>query len=124
MNNNENGYPDLNNLDPAVACVLTQGNRRQIDMHMDRTTRKKTLRERQKAAARRGKRALYDLPEELIQQVKSVAEAFHTTASQVAGLGLHLFMDQIESGEIDLNDYLIPIDNPRYENLLSWEKEE
>ena len=82
------------------------------------------MREREKAAARRGKRALYDLPEDLIQDVKTLAEKFHTSASQVAGLGLHLFLESVKRGEIDLNDYLVPIDNPRYENLLGLEKED
>jgi len=124
MKNNRNGYPDLENLDPAVASVLQQGSRRQREMHMRRSDRKKTIREREKAAARRGRRALYDLPEELILRVKKLAGEYRTSASQIAGLGLYMLLERVKTGEIDLNNHLVPIDNPRYENLLNWELED
>lgn len=72
-----------------------------------------------KAAGRRGRRAVYDLHPELIREVKRIAMEEGTTASQVAGLAIHMFLQHVADGNVDLGLYKRRIlANPRYEYLM------
>lgn len=107
--------------DPAVQALIGQGQRRESERRMTERERKKVLRERNKAADRNGRRALYDLPPEMIQAIKQLAEANHTTASQVAALALHRFLEDIANERISLRDYRVLDPGPRYEYRVCLE---
>jgi len=111
-------------LDPAVAAVLGNGDKKRKEAALPKAERKSLQRERSKAAARRGKRALYDLPEDLIRQIQRVAEDNETSASQVAKLALTLFIEQVMFERIEVSDYrVIAKDNPRYVYMLDPKKQ-
>ena len=60
-------------------------------------------------------RATYDLTPEIIDSIKEIANDAQTTASQVAALGLGLFLDRIENDPDYLRGFLVLLpDNPRY----------
>lgn len=113
MKQNPDGTPDLSSLDPAVAAVLRQDTARQAKARMPKDQRKKRERERRKLAARN--RVTYDLPQELDQAIKQLANEEHTSASQIAKFALQLLLREIASEHINLRDYRIPISNPNYE---------
>lgn len=118
----DGGLIDLAALDPAVAATISQGQKRLGEARLPREERKRVRRERAKSEARRGRRALYDLPEELIARVKELADQHHTTASQVAMLGLSLFVMSVDKGIIRIEDHRIPLANPKYQYLLVPQK--
>lgn len=120
MGKNSGGFLEL---DPAVAAVLGDGDKKRKEARMPKAERKSLQRERSKAEARRGKRALYDLPEDLIRQIQRVAEDNETSASQVAKLALTFFIEQVMFERIDVSDYrVIAEKNPRYGYMLDPNK--
>jgi hypothetical protein len=70
-------------------------------------SRKKVKRERAKAEARKGKRALYDLPPELIERVRKIAEAYEVSNSQVAKLAIWLFLEEVKNARVNVKDYRV-----------------
>ena len=113
-------------LDPAVQAALGSGNQRRNERAMPREERKKKLREKAKGEARKGRRALYDLPELLIEEVKEVAAEYHTSASQIATLALWLFL-QAKRGEkvsgydckVDVREFReLAKKNPKFEYVI------
>lgn len=79
-------------------------------------------RAQKKSIARRGRRALYDLPPTLIKRVASIAEEFGLTNSQVAGvLLLHALRDH-KAGKIKLQDYRTVSSSPRYNYKIDLEE--
>lgn len=115
MKKKEGNLIDLEALDPAVASAISYGQRRINEQRLPKAERKRVKRERAKSEARRGKRALYDLPEAMINAIKVVADENRTTASQVAMLALHLFLGDVAAGRVDLRQWRVPIANPKYE---------
>lgn len=115
MKKKEGNLIDLEALDPAVASAISYGQRRISEQRLPKAERKRVKRERAKSEARRGKRALYDLPEAMINGIKDLADENRTTASQVAMLALHLFLADVAAGRVDLRDWRVPIANPKYE---------
>lgn len=104
-------------MDPAVAAILNDSTRRQNDRSLPKSDRAKVIKARDKQTARNGKRAVYDLPEDLIDQYKQLAEKHGTTASQVVMIALRYFA---QSG-IDLNQFKKTMGkNPRYECRMVW----
>ncbi len=71
-------------------------------------------RDKRRAIERRGKRALYDLPEELIGAIAGIAEKHRTTNSMIAGALLIYGIRGMNEGKIQLKDLCIPSDSPRY----------
>ena len=72
-------------------------------------------RDERRTIERRGKRALYDLPEELIKAIALTAEKNRTTHSMIAGSLLAYGLREIQSGRLQIKDLLTPCDSPRYE---------
>jgi hypothetical protein len=119
MNKNNEGFLD-GSLDPAVQAALGSGNKRQAERSMPREQRKRKLREKAKGEARKGQRALYDLPEELIEEVKKVAAQYSTSASQIAKLAILMFLQAEKNGyQIDVRAYRVPAGkNPKFEYVI------
>lgn len=64
---------------------------------------------------RRGRRALYDLPPDLIRRISQLAETYRLTNSMVAGALLIHGLRDIQDGALDLNKLRTPSDSPRYD---------
>jgi len=64
---------------------------------------------------RRGRRALYDLPSDLIRRISQLAETYRLTNSMVAGTLLIHGLRDIQDGDLDLGKLRIPSDSPRYD---------
>ena len=106
-------------LDPTVANLINQGARRQATAQLPRSLRKAKVKERQHNEERRGSRACYDLPPEIIDYIKGLADKHKTTASQIAALGLALFIELNERNPKILEGYLeLMPDSPRYEHKV------
>ena len=124
MSENDAGltdFHDLGGLDPAVDAIIREGSRRRVEARLPLGERRKRVRERQKNKARQGRRAAYDLDPALIKAVKEIAEKHSVSASQIAALLLALGLDELERGEMNINDFKIPSESPRYEWRLDLE---
>lgn len=64
---------------------------------------------------RRGRRALYDLPPDLIRCISQLAETYRLTNSMVAGVLLIHGLRDIQGGTLDLGKFRMPSDSPRYD---------
>lgn len=102
-------------LDPAVADLLAGMELRQAEAQLPRKERERKARERAKIEARREKRATYDLPPAVRQQVNQLAEELRLPASQLVTLALARFLQDYALGRIDLNELLRPSRSPRYD---------
>lgn len=102
-------------LDPAVADLLSGMERRKEESHLPRQEREKKSRERAKILARREQRVTYDLPPQLRQRMKDLAEEQRVPASQLVTLALLRFLETYDRGEIDLSSYKEPSRSPRYD---------
>ncbi len=71
-------------------------------------------REQQKIRARRPARVTYDLPPDLRQRVKALAEERGLPASQLVTLALLRFLQDLEQGRVPLESYQQPSRSPRY----------
>ena len=70
-------------IDPSVAELLKKGRDRQETARLPKAQRKAKAKERQHNDERRGQRATYDLPTEIIDHIKSLADQHKTSASQI-----------------------------------------
>lgn len=102
-------------LDPAVADLLAGMEQRQSEAALPRRQREKKARERAKIQARRDQRATYDLPPEIREKVKELAEEQRVPASQIVTLALGRFLQDLDAGRVDLNDFKKPSRSPRYD---------
>ena len=122
MKKQGNGLIDLSGLDPAVASVLGRGQQRQEEARQPLKDRKRQRKEREKMAKRN--RVVYDVPQPIEQQLAELAKKEGTSASGLAALAIHRLLEQVEAGELDLDDYKQVIDNPRYEYKIVVEGNE
>ena len=80
---------------------------------------RKKEREQEKIRARKAMRATYDLPPELRQRIKTLAEEQGVPASQLVTLALLRFLRDYQREEIPLGRYKQPSRSPRYDwNLV------
>jgi hypothetical protein len=106
-------------LDPAVADLLKGMQQKQTELQLPRREREKIARERAKIQSRREQRATYDLPPEIREAVMGLAENLRLPASQLVTLALARFLQEYESGAVDLGKYKQPSRSPRYDwNLI------
>lgn len=106
-------------LDPSVADLLQGMEQRQADSQLPRRQREKKARERAKIQSRREQRATYDLPPELRQRIKDLAEEQAVPASQLVTLALTRLLSDLQNGDVDLADFRQPSRSPRYDwNLV------
>ena len=87
--------------DPAVSALLNQTQRRQEEAHLPRREREKKKKEREKIRARRPYHTTYDIPLELRQRIKDLAERHGVPASQLATLGLLRFVEDLAENKVD-----------------------
>lgn len=109
--------------DPAVSALLGQTQRRQSEARLPQKQREKKKKEREKIRARRPFHTTYDIPVELRQRIKELAEQHGVPASQVATLGLLRFVEDLAARRLDLGTYKVPSRSPRYDFNLVIEAE-
>jgi hypothetical protein len=56
-----------------------------------------------------------DVDEDLIEAIKALADKNSCPASQLVQLAMQRLVDDLDSGALDLQDYRVPADGPRYE---------
>ena len=106
-------------LDPAVADLLSGMEQRQAESQLPRKERERLGRERAKIQSRREQRATYDLPPTLREEIRVMSEDLRIPASQLVTLALARFLNEYNSGTIDLGKYKQPSRSPRYDwNLV------
>ena len=110
-------------LDPAVADLLAGMEKRQAESQLPRKQRERLVKERLKIQARREQRVTYDLPPAIRESVRVFAEEQRIPASQLVTLALIRFLQDYESGEVDLGNYKQPSRSPRYDWNLIFTKE-
>jgi hypothetical protein len=105
--------------DPAVSALLARTERRQAEAHLTHKEREKKKKEREKIRARRPYHTTYDLPVELRQRIKELAEQHGVPASQLATLGLLRFVEDLAARRVDLGAQKVASRSPRYDfNLV------
>ena len=115
----ENKFERRTSLDPAVANLLSGMEQRQAESQLPRKERERLGRERAKIQSRREQRATYDLPPALREEIRVMSEDLRIPASQLVTLALARFMNEYNSGTIDLGKYKQPSRSPRYDwNLV------
>lgn len=118
MKKDTNGFLQ-GGIDPAVAAAISGGERRQAERGMSKTERKSVKRERAKAEARRGARALYDLPPAMIEAVHALAKEYETSASQIAKLAIWMFLNAVRDGDVEILVYRVLANkNPKYPYVI------
>jgi hypothetical protein len=78
-------------------------------------TDQRRQKDRDKMAQRRARRATYDLPPSIRQEMQSLSEALRIPASQLASLALARFLKEYQAGSVDLSLYKKPSRSPRYD---------
>ena len=112
-------------IDPAVAALMGDQEKKTADAHLPRETRSKKTKERKKAADRLAGRVNLDLPPALKKQLFDLAEAQGIPASQIAAFFLAEGLRRLSTGEVDLSPYKTPSGSPRYDwNLTLPETQE
>jgi hypothetical protein len=107
-------------LDPAVADLLSGMERRKAETQLPRQQREKKAKERAKITSRREQRATYDLPPQLRQRIKDLADRERLPASQLVSLALIRFLNDLESGAVDVDAMKEPSRSPRYDWNLDF----
>ena len=110
--------------DPAVSALLARTERRQAEAHLTHKEREKKKKEREKIRARRPFHTTYDIPLELRQRLKELAEQHGLPASQLATLGLLRFVEDLAARRVDLGGIMVPSRSPRYDFNLVISMEE
>jgi hypothetical protein len=115
----EKKFERRTSLDPAVADLLSGMQQHQAESQLPRKERERLGRERAKIQARREQRATYDLPPNLREEIRELAEDLRVPASQLVTLALARFLNEYQNGSIDLGKYKQPSRSPRYDwNLI------
>lgn len=120
MKKTDEGFLDFSDIDPAVDALIGDGKRRKGLRHLGRKERSKKEREQEKQSKRQ--RVQYDIPFSMRDELAALAKEYDTTASQIVQLAVLKLMDEIESGEIQLENYRVVIKSPVYGFRLEWKK--
>ena len=112
----ESGFIDFseaaNQADPAVSALLNLTERRQAERGLPHKEREKKKKEREKIRSRRPYHTTYDIPVELRQRIKELAEAQGVPASQLATLGLLRFVEDLAGKQVELSAHKVPSRSP------------
>jgi hypothetical protein len=87
---------------------------------LPRQQREKKAKERAKISSRRELRATYDLPPMLRQRIKDLADRERLPASQLVSLALIRFLNDLETGAVDVDAMKQPSRSPRYDWNLDF----
>jgi hypothetical protein len=102
--------------DPSIAALVDQLQKSQARRRKQparATPEEKRAAERQRQARRN--RVMYDLPPEVVAQIKALAREHQVPESQIAAL---LLWAALEKGLVDFDDYKVYSQSPRYKYNL------
>jgi hypothetical protein len=103
-----------NNQDTIFDLVNTRNSLNQSYKYEQRK-----MHEREKIRSRKANRVTYDILPELKQYIRSISEKEHIPASQFVVFALLRFMEDYETGKIDLSPMKKTSRSPRYDwNIL------
>jgi hypothetical protein len=105
-------------VDPAVADMLSDMERKRRIASLPKAKQEKA----RKDAARH--KAGLDLPLELHEALRRIAEKEHISVSGLVTFYLHRGVVDYEAGRIDLSPYKRPSRSPRFEYILDFTKTE
>jgi len=111
-------------IDPSTAEILEGVERKQEEAKLPRNKRRQKKKEREKAKARLPGRVNWDLPQNLKQQIISIAEKNKIPTSQVAAFLLNDGLKRLESEEIEFKSLMVPSTSPRYDWNIELPDEE
>ncbi len=106
-------------IDQSLADLLAGLEKLRASGEEPEKVRERKARERAKIQARRSRRATYDLPPALREQIKTLAEEQRVPASQIVTLALARFLCEYADGKLDLITLKRPSRSPRYDWNLS-----
>ena len=104
-------------VDAAVEAAMTPSDQDPVYGSIERRqrARNQTSSQRKKAERDRNRsKVTYDLPQELIHQIRQAAETEEIPPSHLVGVLISMGLDAWESGAIDLSSYKRPSRNARY----------
>jgi len=107
-------------IDPSIAALIAGGEERQAMASMPRGERKKKLKAKAQQDARNGRRAVYDMDPDVIKAIAAIAAYKKCSASNVAEIFLRFAMQ----AKVDLDQFRVPVQHPRFECKLVWPKSE
>lgn len=110
-------------IDPSVAEILENQDRKETESHLPRDARQKKIKERKKAKSRLPGRVNWDLPPDLKKQIVDIATREKIPASQVAAFLLFDGLKRLESEKIDFGPYKEVSASPRYDWNLTFPEE-
>jgi hypothetical protein len=87
---------------------------------MPRNERKKKLKKKAQQDARNGRRAVYDMDPDVIKAIADIAEREKCSASNVAEMFLRFAL----SAKVDLSQFRVPVQHPRFDCKLVWPQNE
>jgi hypothetical protein len=102
-------------IDPAVAAIMGDRDRKEAEARLPREERSKKSKERKKAADRLAGRVNLDLPPALKKQVFDLAVEQGIPASQIVAFFLADGLRRLAAGEVDLRPYKRASESPRYD---------
>jgi len=108
-------------IDPAVADILGNLDKKQADARLPKADRKAKAKERKKATDRLPGRVNFDLPPDLKKQIFDFAEKERIPASQIAAFLLADGLRRLKAGELSFNQSKRPSESPRYDWNLDIE---
>jgi hypothetical protein len=109
-------------LDPTVADLLGDMQRREAERALTPADRRKRQTERERARGR--SRVMYDLPPDMIAWIKEQSAALDCPESQVAAALIRHGMTAVEDGDLRLEDYRQPARGLRHTWRLAAERQE
>lgn len=118
MPKNNGNLIDFNGMDPAVEAAIRGHERNQEERSMPMATRRKLKKERAKAEKRKPRRFAVDMDEDLIAWAQTTGDERSCPASQIVQLAVQRLMDDVDSGALDLYDYRVSANGPRYQNRI------
>jgi hypothetical protein len=100
------------NLDPAVAAVIGDGQRREKARHMTRTQRRQAERDAQR------QRVTLELDPRIVAMIKAIAEREGCSPAGAVNLLVSAGIEEYVEGQVEFCGNRRPSDGPRYEWVI------
>ncbi len=99
------GFNALSGVDPAVECLINQGQYRNDESHLPKNLRSQRKKERERAQKRLANRVNLDLPVDLKKRLETLAKKEGVPVSQLVAFLLYIPVQQLETRVISLWGY-------------------
>ncbi len=99
------GFDAISGVDPAVKCLVNQGQHRNAESHLQKKLRSQRKKERERAQKRLANRVNLDLPVDLKKRLETLAKKEGVPVSQLVAFLLYIPVQQLETRVISLWGY-------------------